>query len=57
MALSLYHVQALSDDQHLEDQEMQELDNNNENHLKRTSSEGNESPSSGVRFKCRFRVS
>jgi len=51
------HAGALSDDQHLEDQEMQELDNNNENHLKRTSSEGNESPSSGVRFKCRCRVS
>lgn len=36
-----------SDDQHPED-ELQQLDNNNENHLKRTSSEDNESPISGV---------
>ncbi|KAH8318439.1 hypothetical protein KR074_010303 [Drosophila pseudoananassae] len=34
-------------DQQPED-DLQEVDNNNENHLKRTSSAGNESPSSGV---------
>ncbi|XP_017034701.1 supporter of activation of yellow protein isoform X1 [Drosophila kikkawai] len=41
------HALASGDDQHPEDQ-LQEMDNNNENHLKRNSSEGNESPISGI---------
>ncbi|XP_016949471.1 supporter of activation of yellow protein isoform X2 [Drosophila biarmipes] len=42
------HAGGLGGDQQMEHQEIQEMDNNNENHLKRTSSEDNESPSSGV---------
>ncbi|XP_020803477.1 supporter of activation of yellow protein isoform X1 [Drosophila serrata] len=41
------HAMASGNDQHPEN-ELQELDNNNENHLKRNSSEGNESPISGI---------
>ncbi|KAH8421455.1 hypothetical protein KR009_008309 [Drosophila setifemur] len=41
------HHSANHKDQQPED-ELQEVDNNNENHLKRTSSAGNESPNSGV---------
>ncbi|KAH8287247.1 hypothetical protein KR054_004724 [Drosophila jambulina] len=41
------HALAAGDGQLPED-ELQELDNNNENHLKRNSSEGNESPISGI---------
>ncbi|XP_017066926.1 supporter of activation of yellow protein isoform X2 [Drosophila eugracilis] len=42
------HPAALGEEQHMQSQELQELDNNNENHLKRTSGEANESPSSGI---------
>ncbi|KAH8354819.1 hypothetical protein KR084_009129 [Drosophila pseudotakahashii] len=47
--LNNHHQSNHKDDQRLEEQGMQmEMENNNENHLKRTSSEGNESPSSGI---------
>ncbi|XP_016976773.1 supporter of activation of yellow protein [Drosophila rhopaloa] len=42
------HTVARGEEQHKEDQQLQELDNNNENHLKRTNSEVNESPNSGI---------
>ncbi|KAH8298594.1 hypothetical protein KR018_003670 [Drosophila ironensis] len=47
------HHQAL----HKAEAELQEMDNNNENHLKRTSSAGNESPDSGVSAPPCFRAS
>ncbi|XP_017055408.2 LOW QUALITY PROTEIN: supporter of activation of yellow protein [Drosophila ficusphila] len=43
-----HHAPLLNNHHGANHKEDQELDNNNENHLKRTSSQGNESPSSGI---------